>query len=123
MALSSHDDVIMAVYNGHCDVRVSYADARNAIEQDIPDVKEVVAALVTTTDMPNDSISFTEDFPADVREQIVDALLEISATEEGRPTLAAFYSISGLVQADDSLYDGFRADLENAGIDIKALVE
>ena len=123
LELSSHDDVIMAVYNGHCDVGVSYSDARNAIEQDIPDVKDVIIVLATSADIPNDSISFTEDFPAEAREQIVKALLEISATEEGRAALEAMYSISDLVQADDSLYDGFRADLENAGIDIKALVE
>ena len=123
LKLSSHDDVITAVYNGDCDVGASYADARSSIEEDFPDVKDVVVVLATTTEIPNDSVSFIKDFPAETREQIVNALLEISATEEGRAALEAMYSISGLVQADDSLYDGFRADLENAGIEIKGLVE
>jgi phosphonate transport system substrate-binding protein len=119
----SHRDVIMAVYDGHCDVGASYADARTSIEADSPDVKDVVVVLATSADIPNDSISFTKDFPAEVREQIVNALLEASATEEGRAALEALYGISTLVKADDSIYDGFRADLENAGIEIESLVE
>ena len=119
----SHNDVITAVYNGHCDVGASFADARSSIEEDFPDVKDVVAVLATTADIPNDSISFTEDFPTEAREQIVNALLEISATEEGQAALEALYSISALVKADDSIYDGFRADLNESGIDIESLVE
>ncbi len=119
----SHNDVITAVYNGHCDVGASFADARSSIEEDFPDVKDVVAVLATTADIPNDSISFTKDFPAEAREQIVNALLEISATEEGQAALEALYSISALVKADDSIYDGFRTDLGESGIDIESLVE
>ena len=123
LELSSQDDVIMAVYNGHCDVGASFADARRSIEADFPDVNDVVIVLATSAYIPNDSISFTEDFPADAREQIVNALLEISATEEGGAALEAMYSTSGLVQADDTFYDGFRADLRKAGIDVGSLAE
>jgi phosphonate transport system substrate-binding protein len=119
----SHNNSITAVYNGDCDVGVSYADARSSIEDDFPDVKEVVAVLATTTDIPNDSVSFAKDFPADMREQIVNALLEISASDEGKEALNNLYSIDALVAADDSFYDGFRADLSKAGMDIESLVE
>ena len=119
----SHNNAITAVYNGDCDVGASYADARSSIEEDFPDVKDVVAVLATTTDIPNDSVSFIKDFPAETREQVVNALLEISATEEGQAALENLYSIAGLVAADDTFYDGFRADLSKAGIDIESLVE
>jgi ABC-type phosphate/phosphonate transport system substrate-binding protein len=104
-------------------VGVSYADARSSIEETHPDVKDVVAVLATTTDIPNDSVSFAKDFDAEMRTQIVNALLEISATEEGQAALEGLYSIAGLVAADDSFYDGFRADLSKAGMDIESLAE
>jgi phosphonate transport system substrate-binding protein len=119
----SHNNSVTAVYNGDCDVGVSYADARSSIEDDFPDVKEKVVVLATTTDIPNDSVSFAKDFDADMRKQIVDALLEISASEEGREALNNLYSIDALVAAEDSFYDGFRADLSKAGMDIEELAE
>ena len=119
----SHNNSITAVYNGDCDVGVSYADARSSIEDDFPDVKEVVAVLATTTAIPNDSVSFAKDFDAEMRKQIVDALLEISASEEGVEALNNLYSIDALVAADDSFYDGFRADLSKAGMDIEELAK
>lgn len=119
----SHNNVITAVYNGDCDAGASYADARSSIEADFPDVKEQVVVLATTTDIPNDSVSFMKDFPADMREQIVTALLEIAESEEGALALENLYSISGLQAAEDSFYDAFRADLSRAGMDIEELVQ
>jgi phosphonate transport system substrate-binding protein len=119
----SHNNSITAVYNGDCDVGVSYADARSSIEDDFPDVKEVVVVLATTTEIPNDSVSFTKDFDPEMREQIVNALLEISASDEGKEALNNLYSIDALVAADDSFYDGFRADLSKAGINIEELAK
>jgi phosphonate transport system substrate-binding protein len=56
-----------------------------------------------------------------MREQIVQALLDISSTEEGQEALNTLYSIEGLEKTDDSFYDAFRADLSRAGIDIEEL--
>jgi phosphonate transport system substrate-binding protein len=119
----SHNNVITQVYNGDCDAGASYADARSSIEEDVPDVKEKVVVLAETTDIPNDSVSFIKDMPADMRDQIVNALLEISQSEEGQAALASLYSIDGLEVAGDSFYDAFRADLSKAGIDIEELVQ
>ena len=55
--------------------------------------------------------------------EIVNALLEIAATEEGQAALESLYSIAGLERADDSFYDAFRADLSKAGIDIEELAQ
>jgi phosphonate transport system substrate-binding protein len=119
----SHNNVITQVYNGDCDAGASYSDARSSIEEDVPDVKEQVAVLAETTDIPNDSVSFIKDLPAETRDQLIDALLEIASTEEGLAALENLYSISGLEKADDSFYDGFRADLSKAGINIEELAE
>jgi phosphonate transport system substrate-binding protein len=119
----SHNNSVAGVYNKECDVGVSYADARSSIEADYPDVKEVVVVLATTTEIPNDSVSFAKDFDPEMRQQIIDALLEISGTEEGVEALNGLYSIDALRAADDSFYDAFRADLSKAGIDIEELTK
>jgi len=51
-----------------------------------------------------------------MRQKIVQALLDIAQTEEGKAALKTVYSIEGLKPADDSFYDAFRADLSKAGI-------
>jgi phosphonate transport system substrate-binding protein len=119
----SHNNVVTQVYNGDCDAGATYADARSSIEEDVPDVKEQVVVLAETTDIPNDSVSFIKDMPAETRESLVNALLEIAASEEGQAALEGLYSIAGLEAADDSFYDGFRADLSKAGINIEELAE
>jgi len=119
----SHNNVITAVYNGDCDVGASYDDARTSIAEEYPDVMDVVAVLATTTEIPNDTVAFTKDFPPEMRDDIVNALLEISASEEGQAALENLYSIEALVKADDSFFDAFRADLSKAGIDIESLAE
>lgn len=119
----SHNNVVMAVYNGDCDAGATYSDARSAVEKDVPDVKEKVVVLATTSDIPNDSVSFAKDFPADVRQKIVQALLDIAKTEEGKAALQTVYNIEDLQPADDSFYDAFRADLSKAGINIEDLTK
>jgi phosphonate transport system substrate-binding protein len=119
----SHDSVITAVYNGDCDAGATFDDARDNVEEDFPDVKDVVVVLATTADIPNDSVSFVSDFPEDMRQQIVDALLAYSATDEGKEVLNTLYDIDALRASDDSFYDGFRADLSKAGLDIESLAE
>lgn len=119
----SHNNVIIQVYNGECDAGATFADARSSVEEDFPDVTERVQVLAVTSDIPNDSVSFIADFPEDMRQEIVDALLEIAGTEEGQEALNTLYSIENLQEADDSFYDAFRADLSRAGIDIEELAQ
>jgi phosphonate transport system substrate-binding protein len=119
----SHNNVVIAVYNGECDAGATFSDARSSVETDYPDVKTKVVVLATTTDIPNDGVDFTKDFPQDLRTKIVNALLEIAQTEDGQAALKTIYSIDGLQAVDDTFYDPFRADLSKAGINIEDLVK
>jgi phosphonate transport system substrate-binding protein len=119
----SHNNVVIQVYNGDCDAGATFVDARSSVEADFPDVMDKVSVLATTGDIPNDNVSFTKDFPADMRDQIVNALLDIASTDDGKAALNTLYSIEGLQKADDSFYDAFRAELSKAGINIEELVK
>ncbi len=119
----SHNNVIIAVYNGDCDAGASYVDARNAVEDELPDVKEKVVPIVESPDIPNDNVSVIPSLSDDMVQKITDALLEIAQSEEGQAALKTVYSIEGLEPADDSFYDGFRAQLDAAGISIEDLAQ
>lgn len=119
----SHNNVVTQVYNGDCDAGATYADARSSIEGDFADVKEKVIVLAETTDIPNDSVAFIKELPVETRDKIVNALLEISESEDGKAALESLYSIAGLEKQDDSFYDAFRADLSKAGINIEELAQ
>jgi phosphonate transport system substrate-binding protein len=119
----SHNNVVTQVYNGDCDAGATFVDARSSIEADFPDVMDKVVVLATTTDIPNDGVDFVKDFPADTRDKIVTALLDIASTDDGKAALKTLYSIDGLQQVDNSFYDTFRADLSKAGINIEDLVK
>ncbi len=119
----SHNNVVTAVYNKQCDAGAVFSDARSSVQADLPDVMTVISVLATTTAIPNDGVDFIKTFPADTRAKLVQALLDIAATDEGKAALKTIYSIDGLEAVDDSFYDGFRADLSKAGMNIEDLAK
>ena len=119
----SHDAVVTAVYNGDCDAGATYVDARGSIEEDSPDVMEVVQVVATTEDIPNDGVQFMPDMDEELKTTIIDGLLAISETEEGQEALDTAYSWAGLEQHGDDFYDPFRQVLEASGMSIEDLQE
>ncbi len=119
----SHNNVAIAVYNGECDGGATFVDARTSVEADLPDIMTKVVVIAESPPIPNDGVSFAANLDQAMVDQIVAALLEIAQTEAGQEALNTVYSISGLEAADDSFYDGFRAQLDAAGISIEDLAQ
>lgn len=119
----SHDAVVTAVYNGECDAGATFVDARGNIEEDSPDVMEVVQVIDTTADIPNDGVQFMPGMDEELKSQITNALLAISETEEGQEALDTAYSWAGLEEHGDDFYDPFRQVLEASGMSIQDLQE
>jgi phosphonate transport system substrate-binding protein len=121
--VQGHPTVINSVYlspNGEiCDFGATYIDARTAVVKSFPDVNDkVVVIYVSDPIIPNDNVSFASTLPADVRQSLSDALLQLASTEEGRALLKnGGYDIGGLKVVDDTFYDEFRVLLEAAGYD------
>jgi phosphonate transport system substrate-binding protein len=112
----SHDASVAGVYNGDCDAGTSYVDARGTIEEDYPDVMDVIKVIEISADIPNDGVQFVTGFDSELRAQIVAALLAIAATEEGQAALDTAYSWNALEEHDDTFYDAFRQVLDAAGV-------
>ncbi len=119
----SHPNVVLAVYSGDCDAGATYIDARGTIEDEHPDVNEKVLVIAESDEIPNDGLQFIKDFPADMREKIVQAFLEIMATEEGAEAMGAAYGWDEVVEKDNSFYDPFRATLDAAGVSVEELAK
>jgi phosphonate transport system substrate-binding protein len=120
---NGHDGVIINVYNGDCDVGASFVDARDNVEDDFPDVKDKVLVLEVSPEIPNDTISFSKDVPDDLRDTVVQALLEIGQNEEYVEILNQTYSWTGLVEKDESFYEPFKQVLDASGIDVQSFLE
>lgn len=92
-------------------------DARANIREEAPDVIQKVRILAVSAAIPNDTLSFGPEFPADVRAQIEEALVAFAATEAWGTSIgsADFYGWSGIAPAEDAEYDMVRAMVEATG--------
>ena len=112
----SHDAAVLGVYNGDCDAGASFVDARTSVEDEFPDVMDRVLQVEISTEIPNDGVQFAKNFPEATRQLLVDALIKIIGTEEGKAAMDAAYEWDGLEEHDNTFYDAFRQLLDAAGI-------
>lgn len=119
----SHPAVVVAVYSRTADAGATYVDAREAVVDEITDVMERVLVIDEFGPIPNDGIQFSTRIAAETRETIVEALLEIVATEEGAEAIAAIYDWNELVRQGDDFYDSFREIVDAGGLDPRELMD
>ena len=119
----SHEAVVEAVYNGEVDAGSTYMDARDRLLAVYPDVKDAVVVMDVTQDIPNDGIQFVPSMPEEMKNKIVEALLAIADTEEGKEAFFMAYEREALEKHDDTFYDSFREVLKASGLGIDALRE
>ena len=112
----SHDAAVLGVYNGDCDAGASFVDARASVEDEFPDVMDKVLQIEISVEIPNDGVQFAKDFPAEIQTKLVDALIKIIGTEEGKTAMKSAYQWDGLEKHDNTFYDAFRQLLDAAGI-------
>jgi phosphonate transport system substrate-binding protein len=111
--IEQEDDGSYKVYQGGLTVR----DARVAAMATNPKAVEDVMILALSERIPNDTVSFVSDFPAEMRETIVQALIDYAATDEGQSVLANedFYDITGFGRVGDDYYDPVRNAINTLG--------
>jgi len=96
-------------------------DARANIRTEAPDVMQKVRILAVSASIPNDTLAFGPEFPADVRTQISDALVAFAQTDAWSESIGSndFYGWSGIEVATDAEYDMVRAMVEATGYKIE----
>jgi len=93
-------------------------DARANVIDQFPDVIDKVKIIGLSDQIPNDTVSFVKDFPQDLKDKIMDALIAYSKTDEGKAVLSNkdFYGITGFEKVKDSFYDPVRNLIKQLGI-------
>lgn len=118
----SHPAVVTAVYNGQADPGACFVDARTLIQKDHGDVMDKVVIVEESGNIPNDGVQFVPSLPQAMRDQIVDGLLAIMTTPEGKSAINTAYQWTALEKHDDSFYDSFRQVLQAAGVTADVLM-
>jgi len=119
----SHDASVTGVYNGDCDAGSSFVDARGNIEEDKPDVMDVIKVIEISIDIPNDGVQYNAIVSRELRDKINAALIALPETEAGAEALKTAYQWSELQPTTDAFYDPFRQVLDAAGVDPAAFVK
>ena len=98
-------------------------DNRASVRKDAPDVVQKLRILTISADIPNDTLSFGPEFPADLRAQIEEALVAFSQTEAWGTSIGSqdFYGWTGLETTTDAEYDIVRKMVEEAGLTLESL--
>lgn len=97
-------------------------DARRNIREEAPDVIQVVGIVALSDPIPNDTMSFSSDFPADVADTVVAAMKDFAANDpEGFSTAFDAYSWNGVADTTDAEFDSIRALLVALGFDLEDL--
>jgi phosphate/phosphite/phosphonate ABC transporter binding protein len=100
-------------------------DARAAISGEAPDIVQKVRILALSAEIPNDTMSFSPEFPEDLRQIIIDAVTAYVASEACQETLCheRFYDWTGVAPIFDENFDGIRLLMEAQGITLENIGE
>jgi len=132
----SHNNVVLAVYQGRADAGAVFEDARASVQKTLPDVMQKLKVIWKSDPIPNDTVSFRKDLPADVKDRVSTALLRFSQDPAGLQALKSLYEIEALadyqllvskykVKASslDAFYDPVRDVARYAGITLEDLIK
>lgn len=98
-------------------------DARAGVRTEAPDIVQKTRILLISGDIPNDTLSFGPEFPADIRAQIEAALLAFAGTDAWNESIGNqdFYGWTGIDPATDAEYDVVRKMVEASGYTLEGL--
>lgn len=114
--VGGHDAAALAVYGGDTRFGVSYDDVRNMICNDYPDIGERVIVFNYAPMIPNDGVQVRPGLPADLRQAIIDAFMDLAESQADLPddekVLWVLYEIDGFMPRPEGVYDPVRAAYE-----------
>ena len=100
-------------------------DARAAISEEAPDVVQTVRILAISPEIPNDTLSFSPEFPEDLKTSIMEAVVAFIGTEACAESLCheKFYDWTGAGPIYDENFDGIRILMAEQGITMENIGE
>lgn len=104
----SHDAAALAVYNDDVDIATSFTDVRDDLEDEYPDVRDVVCVAGHTGDIPNDGQVVRAGLDPELTRQIQQALIDIAETEEGQELVNELFNVTAFDPVGSEAYDPVR---------------
>jgi len=100
-------------------------DARLTVTEGAPDVVQKVRILSLSDDIVNDTISFSPEFPDDIKQVILDALTAYIGSDPCYENICHenFYGWTGVAPIFDENFDGIRNLMEAQGITLENIGE
>jgi len=103
-------------------------DARQLIREEAPDVIQNLRILAISPEIPNDTMSWSPEFPDEFKQSIIDALAEFLASdacqvEESLICSEDFYGWRAIGPIADENFDGIRILMEQQGITLENIGE
>ena len=102
-------------------------DARSAVVGDAPDIVQAVRILTLSKEIPNDTMSFGPEFPEELKQSIIDAMIAFVSLDN--PDCAEslchenFYNWTAVDTIADENFDGVRILVAQQGITLESLGE
>ena len=112
-----HDNVISMIYQRQVDAGATFysppekgeiQDARRLVLAQYPDVEKKIKIVALTSAIPNDPIVFRKDLPEEMKNAVIESLIQFTATPEGLEAMKKLSSITGLKRCTDKDYDATR---------------
>jgi phosphonate transport system substrate-binding protein len=132
----SHNNVVLAVYQGRVDAGAVFEDARGSVQKTLPDVMQKLKVVWKSDPIPNDTVSFRRELPGDVKDRVSKALLRFSQEPAGLDALKSLYEIEALADYPllvskykidvpnlDAFYNPVRDVARYAGINLEDLIK
>lgn len=94
-------------------------DARASVAEQAPDVVDQIRILRLSAPIPNDTMSFGSEFPAELRDQIFDAIDAFSTTDAWATSALGSsdgYEWTGIAHISDADYNIIRQQIEILGM-------
>ena len=100
-------------------------DARASIREEAPDVIQKVRILDISSEIPNDTMSFSPDFPESLKQSVIDGVKFYVGTEACSETFCNenFYDWTAAGPIADENFDGVRLLMEAQGITLENIGE
>jgi phosphonate transport system substrate-binding protein len=127
-----HPQAILAVLQGRADVGCTYwsppengaiRDARDKLLETYPDIENMTRIVGFTDWIPNDTVTFRKDFPEEMKQKIVQALLDFADTETGHQILLDLFNIDHFIRSSNADYDVVRDALRALKTDAAAILK
>jgi len=134
---NKHDNVVSMIYQGQVDAGATFysppdeagiRDARARVKTQFPDVEDKVKIIGFTEEIPNDPWVIRGNLYKDparneeVKSAIKEAISAYTKTDDGISTLKNIYSVTGISEANDKIYDSLRSIMKTANLDVESIM-